>query len=956
MRAAPHSRKDFETRQKDLEALARTAGAFAAIFTVLAGASLGGVLPKVVSVIAGCVAVAALIATFLFTAGARRTGLKMAALDKKRARAELRRGAPVSAVQETDPTQIGVDRAAQDILPGGEVPEYIVRDVDRDVRKALEAALDGSGRWLVVVEGPSKVGKSRTLFEALKRCAYGREVDLVAPVDGHALRKLIASDDGSTDATHTVLWLDDLEPFLDAGVTLATVRDWHDVGRGRIVAATYGGKGSERIVGSTAGGLATIAAEVLQSAREIWMTASTTRELGARRSELSDEQFASVERHGLAAYLVAAPALERKLYTRRHAPGEPECLGGAAVVVAAVDWARCGRTDPIADDVLRELWPHYLPGGAVAADDEFIGALVWAIRPVAGTIALLTRTGSYQAFDYVVRLVRDRLDVDPPCDAAWVAAVRSATDGQALAVGSAAYAHARFGTAADAFSRARQSSIAEVAALAGCNLGVVLRDLDRSEDALGVYDEVVARYGEAPEPALRERVARALVDKGFTLGELGRFEDALGVYDEVVARYGEAPEPALRERVATALVNKGLRLGGLGRFEDALGVYDEVVARYGEAPEPALRERVATALVNKGLRLGGLRRFEDALGVYDEVVARYGEAPEPALREQAATALVNKGFRLRGLGRSKDQLGVYDEVVARYGEAPEPALRERVATALVNKGLRLRELRRFEDELGVYDEVVARYGKAPEPALRERVATALVNKGLRLQALGRSEDELGVYDELVARYGEAPESALREQAATALVNKGLRLGGLARSKDTLGVYDEVVARYGEAPEPALRERVATALINKGFRLLVLGGTEHALGRYEDALRVYDEVVARYGEAPEPALREQAATALVNKGYTLRELGRFEDALGVYDEVVARYGEAPEPALRERVATALVNKGLRLQALGRYEDALGVYDEVVARYGEAPEPALRERVAKALVNKGLRRGS
>jgi TolA-binding protein len=63
----------------------------------------------------------------------------------------------------------------------------------------------------------------------------------------------------------------------------------------------------------------------------------------------------------------------------------------------------------------------------------------------------------------------------------------------------------------------------------------------------------VARFGDAPEPALREQVAKALVNKGVTLGELGRSEEAAGVYDQVVARFGDAPEPALREQVAKAL-------------------------------------------------------------------------------------------------------------------------------------------------------------------------------------------------------------------------------------------------------------------------------------------------------------------------------------------------------------------------------------------------------------------
>ena len=56
----------------------------------------------------------------------------------------------------------------------------------------------------------------------------------------------------------------------------------------------------------------------------------------------------------------------------------------------------------------------------------------------------------------------------------------------------------------------RESPFVEVAAIAGNNLGVVLGELERSAEALAVYDEVVARYGEDPAPALREVVARAV--------------------------------------------------------------------------------------------------------------------------------------------------------------------------------------------------------------------------------------------------------------------------------------------------------------------------------------------------------------------------------------------------------------------------------------------------------------
>ncbi|HEY3719116.1 MAG TPA: tetratricopeptide repeat protein, partial [Roseiarcus sp.] len=93
--------------------------------------------------------------------------------------------------------------------------------------------------------------------------------------------------------------------------------------------------------------------------------------------------------------------------------------------------------------------------------------------------------------------------------------------------------------------------------------------------------------------------AKALVYKGVTLGALGRSDDAIAVYDDVLACFGAATELPLREQVANALVNKGVRLGALGRSDDAIAVYDDVLARFGAATELPLRELVASAETRK---------------------------------------------------------------------------------------------------------------------------------------------------------------------------------------------------------------------------------------------------------------------------------------------------------------------------------------------------------------------
>lgn len=147
-------------------------------------------------------------------------------------------------------------------------------------------------------------------------------------------------------------------------------------------------------------------------------------------------------------------------------------------------------------------------------------------------------------------------------------------------------------------------------------------------------------------------LAQSLSNAGIALGQLNREEESIAVYDEVVSRYGGAPEATLRRQVAAVLINKGVSLKQLNRDEEAIAVCEEVVSRYDSAPEAVLRELVAQALVNKGGFLGRLNRYDEAIAVSDEVESRYGSTPEAALRELVAQANNVKGFTL--LCRAKE--------------------------------------------------------------------------------------------------------------------------------------------------------------------------------------------------------------------------------------------------------------------------------------------------------------
>jgi tetratricopeptide (TPR) repeat protein len=386
--------------------------------------------------------------------------------------------------------------------------------------------------------------------------------------------------------------------------------------------------------------------------------------------------------------------------------------------------------------------------------------------------------------------------------------------------------------------------------------------LDDSPEELAAYDltidanDLLARRGRR-EQVLAERVARALFNKGVTLATLKRNDEALATYDDLLRRFIDASELAVRLQVAKALRNKGVTLATLDRNEEAIGAYDELLRRFVDASEPALREQVAPVLFNRGATLSTLNRTEEALAAYDELLRRFADAPEPSLRAQVAMTLVNKGFTLGNLDRNEEAIAVYDDLVRRFADASESPLREQTARALFNKGATLGTLSRNDEALATYDEVLRRFLDSPDPALRTQVAMSLLNKGVTLGNLNRNEEAITIYDDLLRRFSDAPEVALRVQTAMALLNKGVRLGVLDRGEDAIAVYDDLWRRFADAPESALRLQAAKALVNKGARL-------KALNRTEEAVAAYEEVLRRFSDASDPALREQVALAKQHK--------------------------------------------------------------------------------------------
>lgn len=161
------------------------------------------------------------------------------------------------------------------------------------------------------------------------------------------------------------------------------------------------------------------------------------------------------------------------------------------------------------------------------------------------------------------------------------------------------------------------------------NKGIALYKLGRHEEALEAQEKALALKPNYPD---------ALVNKANALDELGRREEALDFLDRALE---------LRPAFPDALNNKGVVLRKMGRYEESLTACDQALSQRADYPE---------ALLNKAEALQQLARREQAQGNHERwlehnerALATYNRTL--SLRPNYTEALIDKGNVLDEMGR-----------------------------------------------------------------------------------------------------------------------------------------------------------------------------------------------------------------------------------------------------------------------------------------------------------------
>ena len=346
-----------------------------------------------------------------------------------------------------------------------------------------------------------------------------------------ALAEMDAKDIALQDS---VIWLDDIDRLIGAGgITDGALRRL--AASGNVIVGTIRARAYDQLRPSDQ--LRLPEWDVLCAFEHVFIRRDLSqREQERLASAVTDQDIRDrIQAVGLGEYVGAARQVAEALELGA-AGTEPL---GYALVVAAVDWRRCGISRPIPASLLMPLARPHLDNRSLAwlnDQDAFNAGLAWATRDINPNVALLqpAEADSYGVYDYALDLIsaQDR----PIPDTSWNMIIANAKPTELVNIGyAAASTYKRAEIATQAWRKAASCKNADTAQLAAVVLGRLLRDEGDVPGAKEAFQQAIDSGDATAAPLASLDLGRLLEDEGDVPGAKEAFQQAIDSGDATAA-------------------------------------------------------------------------------------------------------------------------------------------------------------------------------------------------------------------------------------------------------------------------------------------------------------------------------------------------------------------------------------------------------------------------------------
>lgn len=410
--------------------------------------------------------------------------------------------------------------------------------------------------------------------------------------------------------------------------------------------------------------------------------------------------------------------------------------------------------------------------------------------------------------------------------------------------------------------------------------GELLRSLDRHEEAIAIFDEIIKKNA--------EDIDKATMHKGMALFGLGKYKEALDSFIQFL-------------KISKALNHYAYF--NMGNCYRNLKQHDEAIQAFEKAA--SIEPQFIAAYLNLAHLLYELGKYKEALPVFEKVLV---------LDPNRMDALYSKAYALKELGKTKESVEAYDKIIELKPFDYEAYLRKghllaatgdlKGAVKALEKGLGSPE---FHVIAPLNEEEVknnlAQLEKNPEDdSLYQQLSIWYYMGGKWEEGIELNNRWIKVKPGYIRPYLDLSMFLMavdQNEAALEVLEKAIRLDSSisrayylqAKAYFHLGLYENALGSLDSIRHDS--EDAET--------LKLIGDCIAVYGKYPQAVEVYDAAIKM--ETP-PQFK---SAAYHEKAGSLIQLEKFEEALEAYDKSLELIPNNPKAHLLKGIIEKMLGK-------------------------------------------------
>ncbi|MGZ7109077.1 MAG: SIR2 family protein, partial [Methanobacterium sp.] len=304
----------------------------------------------------------------------------------------------------------------------------------------------------------------------------------------------------------------------------------------------------------------------------------------------------------------------------------------------------------------------------------------------------------------------------------------------------------------------------------------------------------------------------SLFNKGLILGKNKREEEAISVYDQLIAMFGESKNIKILARLIDSYNKKSSLYFRDKKYEEAIKIIDEAIDKYSSIDQDEIQVQIVYIMSNKAYCLKENNNIDKSLKVYNDLVESFIYIENIKIERVVAYALNRIAVTKNDLPEIEldEILNPLNTLIEKFSGYSDSRIQKEIAIALYNKAYYLFLSNMMDESLKIIDQLSDEFSHSNDQEVLLRVARGFILKSGIYFKMDKSEESLEMLQLIINKFGDMTDSSMKDVVRRAYFNKIIVFSNFGHANDAREAITYFMDKFGEFEDPEVREMLSAA--------------------------------------------------------------------------------------------------------------------------------------------------